>query len=113
MSWKAAGPRQRQPRALIVALRKIAKDPKAKVKERLRACELQAIIAGYIAGNNTGNAAVPENGNDKVAPGRQISANTLRLRQLLDQIEAERQQKGLPDARVGSAGLDTNGDSGS
>jgi hypothetical protein len=55
MTWKPPGPKQRQPRSLIVALRKIAKDPKAKVKERLRACELQAIIAGYIPGSNTAN----------------------------------------------------------
>jgi len=113
MTWKPPGPKQRQPRSLIVALRKIAKDPKANVKERLRACELQAIIAGYIAANNTIDAAVSEDSNNKFVEGRQTSANTMRLRQLLDQIELEKQQKGLPDARVGSAGSDTNGDSGS
>ena len=98
MSWKAAGPKQRQPRSLIVALRKIAKDPNATVKQRLRACELQAIIAGYIGGNNTANAAVPENENAKPLPGGQIPRNDPELERLLRIIEEEDRKMGLSDA---------------
>jgi hypothetical protein len=50
--WKPSGLRERQPRALVVGLRRIVKDPKASVRQRLRACELLAIIAGYIEGPN-------------------------------------------------------------
>ena len=52
MSWKPSGLKERQPRALVVGLRRIVKDPKASVRQRLRACELLAIIAGYIEGPN-------------------------------------------------------------
>jgi hypothetical protein len=52
MSWKPSGLEQRQPRALVVGLRRIVKDPKASVRQRLRACELLAIIAGYIEGHS-------------------------------------------------------------
>ena len=61
MTRKPPGPRQRQPRSLIVALRKIAKDPNATLKQRLRACELQAIIAGYIEGHKESEADVSGN----------------------------------------------------
>jgi hypothetical protein len=39
---------KRQPRALVVGLRGVVKDPKATAAQRLRACELLAIIDGYI-----------------------------------------------------------------
>jgi hypothetical protein len=52
MTWKPSGPKERQPRALVVGLRRIVKDPKASVRQRLRACELLAIIAGYIEGHS-------------------------------------------------------------
>ena len=52
MTWQSSGPKERQPRALIVGLRRIVKDPKASVRQRLRACELLAIIAGYIEGHS-------------------------------------------------------------
>lgn len=56
MSWRPSGPRQRQPRALVVGLRRILKDPKANVRQRLRACEILATIAGYIGGFNSPKA---------------------------------------------------------
>jgi hypothetical protein len=56
MSWKPSGLKQRQPRALVVGLRRIVKDPKASVRQRLRACELLAIIAGYIEGHSQPDA---------------------------------------------------------
>ena len=56
MSWKLSGLKQRQPRALVVGLRRIVKDPKASVRQRLRACELLAIIAGYIEGHSQAEA---------------------------------------------------------
>jgi hypothetical protein len=39
---------KRQPRALVLGLRKIIKDPSASVAERLRACELLAIVEGFV-----------------------------------------------------------------
>jgi hypothetical protein len=58
MSWKPSGPKERQPRALVVGLRRIVKDPKASVRQRLRACELLAIIAGYIEGHSQPDAGM-------------------------------------------------------
>jgi hypothetical protein len=98
MSWKAAGPRQRQPRSLIVALRKIAKDPKAKVKERLRACELQAIIAGYIAGHKEGEADVSDEANRKPESGMKSFPTSKGLKDLIERMRQEECQKGSPGA---------------
>jgi hypothetical protein len=72
MSWKPSGLRQRQPRALVVGLRRIVKDPKASVRQRLRACEILAIIAGYTEGLNQ-----PEAETAKALKGRALppSAN--------------------------------------
>jgi hypothetical protein len=56
MTWQPSGPKERQPRALVVGLRRIVKDPKASVRQRLRACELLAIIAGYIEGHSQAKA---------------------------------------------------------
>ena len=39
---------KRQPRALVVGLRRIVKDPEATVAQRLEACKLLAIVGGYI-----------------------------------------------------------------
>ena len=39
---------RRQPRALVIGLRRIVKDPKASVAQRLEACKLLAIVEGYI-----------------------------------------------------------------
>jgi hypothetical protein len=87
-----------QPRALVVALRRIAKDPKATVKQRLRACELQAIIAGYTRGHNRANSAVPENEDAKPLPGGQSPRNSPNLKRLLLREEEDR-KKGLSEAR--------------
>ena len=58
MTWQPSGPKERQPRALVVGLRRIVKDPEATVRQRLRACELLAIIAGYIEGSSQTEAEV-------------------------------------------------------
>ena len=42
---------KRQPRALVVGLRRIVKDPKATVAQRLEACRILAVIEGYIDGS--------------------------------------------------------------
>jgi hypothetical protein len=39
---------KRQPRALVVGLRRVVKDPCATVAERLEACKLLAIVEGYL-----------------------------------------------------------------
>lgn len=39
---------KRQPRALIVGLRRILKDPRATVAQELEACKILAVIEGYI-----------------------------------------------------------------
>ena len=78
-----------QPRALVVALRKIAKDPKATVTQRLRACELQAIIAGYIEGQNQATSARTENSNGHGLERRPSPANIQRLKELAAQLRAE------------------------
>jgi hypothetical protein len=67
MSWKPSGPKERQPRALVLGLRRIVKDPKASVRQRLRACELLAIIAGYIEGHSQ-----PDTGTAKGLKGRAL-----------------------------------------
>ena len=79
----------RQPRALVVALRRIAKDPKATVKQRLRACELQAIIAGYIEGHKESDADVPQHANADVKSGIGSFPTSKRLRDLLDRMRQE------------------------
>ena len=56
MTWQPSGPTERQPRALVVGLRRIVKDPKASVRQRLRACEPLAIIAEYIEGRSQAEA---------------------------------------------------------
>ena len=83
----------RQPRSLIVALRKIAKDPKATVTQRLRACELQAIIAGYIDGQIEGyTEPKQERRRDTNAePTQRINScpKSNDLRDLLDEMRQE------------------------
>jgi hypothetical protein len=39
---------KRQPRSLVVGLRRVVKDPRATVAQRLEACRLLAIVEGYI-----------------------------------------------------------------
>lgn len=66
----------------MVALRKIAKDPKATVTQRLRACELQAIIAGYIAGQSQSTSTGREDSNGTANERRPSFANIRRLKEL-------------------------------
>ena len=68
MTWQPSGPKERQPRALVVGLRRIVKDPEASVRQRLRACELLAIIAGYIEGRNQAEAEAAKGLKGKALP---------------------------------------------
>jgi hypothetical protein len=87
-----------QPRALVVALRKIAKDPKATVTQRLRACELQAIIAGYIEGHKESDANVPQQTNGNLKSGTRSFPTSKRLRDLIDKMQQEESGGGSPGA---------------
>jgi hypothetical protein len=63
------------------------KDPKAAVAQRLRACELQAIIGGFNGGQNVGRneSKSGSSRNGQETPSRQVAnaANINRLRELL------------------------------
>jgi hypothetical protein len=78
-----------------VALRNIAKDPKATVKQRLRACELQAIIAGYIEDRARAEAELAAD--TKIASERPRMSS--RLMELIDRERREEAEKGSPDAQ--------------
>jgi|SRR6516165_5716537 hypothetical protein len=86
----------RQPRALVVALRRIAKDPKATVTQRLRACELQAIIAGYIKGHKETDADVAQHANGNLKSGVRSFPTSKRLRDLMDKMRHEKSGGGSP-----------------
>jgi len=94
MPWKPSGLNQRQPRALVVGLRRIAKDPKATVGQRLRACELLATIAGFIEARTASKEQVEPT--TARSPAR--AANVNRLRMLLGTSRDEKSTEGLPDA---------------
>jgi hypothetical protein len=78
---------RRQPRALVLGLRKIIKDPSASVAERLRACELLAIVEGFTErpsrtrGRTRGTTNKAQ---DSPGPVSSNPANTIRMRQLLE-----------------------------
>jgi hypothetical protein len=78
---------KRQPRALVVGLRRVIKDSRATVAQRLEACKLLAVIEGYAEGRalernaaEGSNEPIPQN-----VPHRPPTspANARRLRELL------------------------------
>jgi hypothetical protein len=81
---------KRQPRALVVGLRRVVKDPRATVAQRLKACELLAIIEGYVDGRPSERNLMesPNGGNAQNPPSRQCTspANQRRLRELLEEM---------------------------
>jgi hypothetical protein len=90
MSWQPSGPNERQPLALVVGLRRIVKDSKASVRLRLRACELLAIIAGYIEGCNSPAAETGKGLKGRALPptaGRGNSNSLSRLAELARKLE--------------------------
>jgi len=82
---------KRQPRALVLGLRKIIKDPIASVAERLRACELLAIVEGFgEKPNNSRGAKRATTNKERTAPLpiRSNPANANRMRELLEMSRA-------------------------
>jgi hypothetical protein len=94
---------KRQPRALVVGLRRVVKDPKATVAQRLEACKLLAIVEGYIPSHPRGHiqAENESTGNAQDASSRPPMAakNANRLRELLDVRRNEKPETGLLGAR--------------
>jgi hypothetical protein len=71
---------KRQPRALVVGLRSVIKDPRATVAQRLEACKLLAIVEGYItppASQRNPTIAEARNGSDH-SPRNPAMINRLR-----------------------------------
>jgi len=78
---------KRQPRALVLGLRGIIKDAGATVAERLRACELLAIVEGFGARPSRTRGSTRDRTNKTQNPARPISANpenANRMRELLE-----------------------------
>jgi hypothetical protein len=86
MTWQPSGPKQRQPRALVVGLRRIVKDPKASVRQRLRACELLAIIAGYIEGDSQSEGETAKGLRGRVVPSTASRGSTNSLSSLAELV---------------------------
>jgi hypothetical protein len=86
MSWKPSGLEQRQPRALVVGLRRIVKDPKASVRQRLRACELLAIIAGYVEGRSLAEAETGKGLKGRALPPTASRGNSNSLSSLAELV---------------------------
>jgi hypothetical protein len=86
MSWKPSGLKQRQPRALVVGLRCIVRDPEASVRQRLRACELLAIIAGYIEGHSPAEAETVKGLEGRALPPTASRGNSNSLSSLAELV---------------------------
>ena len=82
---------KRQPRALVLGLRKIIKDPAASVAERLHACELLAIVEGFAEKPEQPRApkrASSHKERNAPLPIRSNPANANRMRELLEMSRA-------------------------
>jgi hypothetical protein len=84
---------KRQPRALVVGLRRVVKDSRATVAQRLKACELLAIIEGYVEGRASERNAVeaereriPQNVTSRPPTS---PANARRLRELANEMRIQ------------------------
>jgi hypothetical protein len=62
------------------------KDPKASVRQRLRACELLAIIAGYIAGHNQPDAETAKGLKGRALPPTASRGNSNSLSSLAELV---------------------------
>jgi hypothetical protein len=94
---------KRQPRALVVGLRLVVKDPKATVAQRLEACKLLAIVEGYIPPHPRDHiqAETETAGKAQDVSSRPPMAakNANRLRELLDVAQIEKPETGLLGSR--------------
>jgi hypothetical protein len=79
---------KRQPRALVIGLRRVVKDPKATVTQRLEACKLLAVVEGYIEPRSRDRVAtvteplsLPQCNSN---PPQAYTASANRLRELLE-----------------------------
>ena len=85
---------KRQPRALVVGLRRVVKDPRATVAQRLEACKLLAIVEGYIPHDSQHrNRTKGEMAEEAVTgPDRSpaSSVNVNRLKELAGKIAGEK-----------------------
>src|SRR6266567_9240477 len=93
---------KRQPRSLVVGLRRVVKDPRATVAQRLEACKLLAIVEGYIPSRSRDPNRPESEGGGKL---QNVSArppicakNVNRLRELLEAKHEEKLEEGLPGA---------------
>ena len=90
---------KRQPRALVVGLRRVVKDPRATVAQRLEACKLLAIVEGYIPSHPRDHIQVET---ETMGKAQDVSSrwpvgakNANRLRELLDVVRNEKPETGL------------------
>ncbi len=81
---------KRQPRALVLGLRRIIKDPGATVAERLRACELLAIVEGFGAKRSRTEGATRDYANKAQNPARPISTNPENVNKIRELLEMSR-----------------------
>jgi len=93
---------KKQPRSLVVGLRRVVKDPRCTVAQRLDACKLLAIVEGYIQSHpreRIQTEAETAKGPQNISSRPPVSAkNRSRLRELMEQIEKEKPGEGLPGA---------------
>ena len=92
---------KRQPRALVIGLRRIVKDPKATVAQRLEACKLLALVEGYIQSHPRERIQEEAETMGKLqdfASRAPMSAKNLnRLRELVEQTRKEKREEVLPE----------------
>src|SRR5437773_1283713 len=93
---------KRQPRALVIGLRSVVKDPKATVTQRFEACKLLAIVEGYIPSHPRGHIQ-PET--ETMGKAQDVSSrppmsakNLNRLIELFGTNRKEKPEEGLPGA---------------
>jgi len=86
---------KRQPRALVIGLRRIVKDPKATVAQRLEACRLLAMLEGYIEVRSKERAQADSGANTAISeaslPSPACIENTRKLRELLARTNTKAQ----------------------
>jgi hypothetical protein len=78
---------KRQPRALVVGLRRVVKDPKATVAQRLEACRILAIVEGFIEDHGKDRVqseAKTSRTPQTTTPPPTNPQNAIRLRELLE-----------------------------
>lgn len=84
--------KQKEHRALVTGLRRIVRDPKSKVAQRLEACKLLACIAGFSTGGGIGKL------DTKSTPNNRANAN--KLKSLADEIVTSTATPGITGAEL-------------